>query len=225
MAALNMADFNTKETPAEHDCLPIDKDGDPSQGTYSYPSVIEILGYLGHTRPDTGFATSRCACFTRNTISSYLKALERIGQYLKLTQDKGLILLPTICEESGELPIDCYVDMDFAGLWGYEDRNAPSCVKIRTWYVINIANCPVIWKSKLQSCIASSTMEAENNALSMSMRDVLPQRNLVIKISKGVGMSGKTPPTFKTTVWEDNIGALKLATMEPGRTTPRSKAY
>jgi hypothetical protein len=29
LAALNMADFNTKETPAEHGCLPIDKDGDP----------------------------------------------------------------------------------------------------------------------------------------------------------------------------------------------------
>jgi hypothetical protein len=97
-----------------------------------------------------------------------------------------------MCEESGELPIDCYVDADFAGLWGYEDHNNPSCVKNRTGYVINIANCPIIWKSKLQSCIASSAMEAEYNALSMVMRDVLPLRNLAIKISKGVGMSGNT---------------------------------
>jgi hypothetical protein len=121
---------------------------------------------------------------------------------LKLTQDKGLILRPTICEEIGELPIDCYVDGDSAGLWGYEDRNDASCVKSRTGYVINITNCPVIWKSKLQSCIASSTMEAEYNALSMAMRDVFPLRNLAIKISKGVGMSGNAPTTFKTTVWE-----------------------
>jgi hypothetical protein len=134
-------------------------------------------------------------------------------------------LRPAICEESGELPIDCYVDADFAGLWGYEDRNDASCVKSRTGYVINIANCPVIWKSKLHSCIASSTMEAEYNALSMAMRDVLPLRNLAIEISKGVGMSGNAPTTFKTTVWEDNNGALKLATMQPGRTTPRSKAF
>jgi hypothetical protein len=68
-------------------------------------------------------------------------------------------------------------------------------------------------------------MEAEYNALSMAMRDVLPLRNLAIKISKGVGMSGKTPTPLKTTVREDTNGALKLATMEPGRTTPRSKAY
>jgi hypothetical protein len=227
LAALNMADFNTKETPAEHGCLPIDKDGDPPQGTYSYPSVIGMLGYFGPTRPDTGFATSQCARFTHNTRRSHEKALERSGQYLKITQDKGLILRPAICEESGELPIDCYVDVDFAGLWGYEDRNDASCVKSRAGYVINIANCPVIWKSKLQSCIASSTMEAEYNALSMAMamRDVLPLRNLTIEISKGVGMSGNAPTTFKTTVWEDNNGALKLGTMEPVRTTPRSKAF
>jgi hypothetical protein len=127
--------------------------------------------------------------------------------------------------ESGESPIDCYVDADLAGLWGYEDLNGPSYVKSRTGYVINIANCPIIWKIKLQSCIASSTVEAEYNALSMAMRDVLPLRNLAIEISKGLGMSGNTPTTFKTTVWEDINGALKLATMEPGRTTPRSKAF
>jgi hypothetical protein len=184
-----------------------------------------MLGYLVHTRPDTGFATSQCDRFTHNTRRSHEKALKRIGQYLKLTQDKGLILRLTICEESRELQIDCYVDVDFAGLWGYEDHNDASCVKSRTGYVINIANCPVIWKSKLQSCIPSSTIEAEYNALSMAMRDVLPLRNLAIEISKGVGVSGKAPITFKTTVWEDNNGTLKLATMEPGRTTPRSKAF
>jgi hypothetical protein len=187
-----MADFNTKEIPAEHGCLPIDKDGDPPQRTYSYPIVIGMLGYLGHTRPDTGFATSQCTRFTHNTRRSHEKAFERIGQYLKLTQDKGLILRPNIYEESGELLIDCYVDADFAGLWGYEDCNDPSCVKSRT----------VIWKSKLQSCIASFTMDAECNALSMVMCDVLPLRNLTIEIRKGVGMSGKMPTTFKTTVWE-----------------------
>jgi hypothetical protein len=171
------------------------------------------------------FYTFFFARFTHNTRRSHEKALERIGLYLKLTQDKGLILRPTMCEESSELPIDCYVDADFAGMWGYEDHNDPSCVKSRTGYVISIANCPVIWKSKLQSCIASSAMEAEYNILSMAMSDVLTLRNLAIEISKGVGMPGKTPTTFKTTVWEASNGDLKLAILDPGRTTPRSKAF
>jgi hypothetical protein len=38
-------------------------------------------------------------------------------------------------------------------------------------------------------------------------------------------MSGNAPTTFKTTVREDNNGDLKLANMDPGRTTPRSKAF
>jgi hypothetical protein len=205
--------------------LPIDKDGDPPQGTYSCPSVIGMRGYLGHTRPDTGFATSQCARFAHNKRRSHEKVPERIGQYMELTQDKGLILRPTICEEISELRINCYADADFAGLWGYEDSNDPYCMKSRTGYVINIENCPLIWKSKLQSCIASSTMDAECNALSMVIRDVVPLRNLAIEISRGMGMSGKMPTTLKTTIWEDNNGALKLATMEPGRTTPRSKSF
>jgi hypothetical protein len=90
VAALKMADFDTQKNPAEHGCLPIDKDGDPPQGTDSYPNVIGMLGYLGNTHPDTGFATSQCARFTHNTRGSHEKALERIGQYLKLTEDKGL---------------------------------------------------------------------------------------------------------------------------------------
>jgi hypothetical protein len=98
LAALNMADFNTKETPAEHGCLPSDKDGDPTQGAYSYPSVIGMIGYPGRTRPDTGLATSQCARFTHNTRHSHEKALEITGQYLKLTK-KGLVLRPAICEE------------------------------------------------------------------------------------------------------------------------------
>jgi hypothetical protein len=86
LAVFNMTDFITKETLAEHGCLPIDKDGDPPQGAYSYPSAIGMLGYIvGHTHPDTGFATSQCARFTHNTRRSHEKALERIGQYLHYT--------------------------------------------------------------------------------------------------------------------------------------------
>jgi hypothetical protein len=84
--SLNVADYNTNENPVAHGCLPIDKDGYPPQGTYSYASVIGTLGYLGHTHPDTGFASSQCAHFTHNTRRSHENAVERIGQYLKLTQ-------------------------------------------------------------------------------------------------------------------------------------------
>jgi hypothetical protein len=67
---------------------------------------------------------------------------------------------------------------DFAGMWGYEDEQDPSCVKSRTGFVIFIQGCPVVWKSKLQTDVATSTMESEYNDLSTSMRDVLPLKEL-----------------------------------------------
>ena len=68
-------------------------------------------------------------------------------------------------------------------------------------------------------------MEAEYNALSLSMREGLPLRRLVQAVAKGVGLSEDRITTFKTTVWEDNSGTLTLANLEPGRMTPRSKPY
>jgi len=57
------------------------------------------------------------------------------------------------------------------------------------------------------------------------MKELIPFKRLVQTVSSSIGLGKETIPTFKTTVWEDNAGALTLAKMEPGRTTPRSKFY
>ena len=144
----------------------------------------------------------------------------RIGQYLKMTRDKGLILKPT-----SEMGIDCYVDADFAGLWGVADSQDPTSVKSRTGYVLCLAGCPVIWASKLQSDIALSTMEAEYNALPMALKEFLPLKRLVHTVAQAVEIPLEQEILMRVTVWEDNTGALTLANLEPGRMTPRSKHY
>ena len=53
-------------------------------------------------------------------------------------------------------------------------------------------------------------MMAEYYALSTCMREVLPMRELIQTVAKGVGLNEKCATTFKTTVWEDNNGALAL---------------
>jgi hypothetical protein len=93
-------------------------------------------------------------------------------------------------------------------------------------------------------------VESKYNALSMSMRDVLPLLLFtkiianalvgVTKIAVAEFQATKHKPeklvqfetdiqfetaTFKTTLHKDNTGAMILAKMEPGRMTPRSKHY
>ena len=66
---------------------------------------------------------------------------------------------------------------------------------------------------------------AEYYALSTALREAIPFRDLIHVVAEGVGLTKQCVTDFKTTVWEDNNGALTLANMDPGQHTPRSKFY
>ena len=53
------------------------------------------------------------------------------------------------------------------------------------------------------------------------MKELLPFLNLVNKVARVVGLGDQ----ITTLIHEDNMGALTLANLEPGRITPRSKFY
>ena len=222
--ALNIDHLPPKRTPARTEILGTDPNGEPSQALFNYASVIGMLGYLqGHSRPDITQAVSQCARFTHSPKRSHEEALMRIGQYLKGTADKGLILKPK--ELTDLFDINIYVDAAFAVGWGSEDPDDPVSVKSRTGYMVEVMGCPVIWASKLQANIATSTMESEYTALSMALREAIPLQQIIKFVLPGFGLPKDHLIQFSTTLHEDNEGALKLARMESGRTTPRSKFY
>jgi hypothetical protein len=101
----------------------------------------------------------------------------------------------------------------------------PDSVKSQTGYIIEIMGCSVLWKSQLQTSIATSTMESEYTALSMALRAAIPLLDICISINHGLEITNDKSLTFRTTIHKDNIGALTLAQLEPGRHTPRSKFY
>jgi hypothetical protein len=80
---------------------------------------------------------------------------------------------------SRHIHVDCYPDADFAGLYNHEDSQDPHCVRSRTGYVILVSGCPILWKSKLQTEIALSTMEAEYVSLSQACKDLFPLLDLI----------------------------------------------
>jgi hypothetical protein len=107
--ALKIDKLPSKRTPSKHGALGKDEDGEEAHWEYSYPIMTGMLGYLqSHSHSDTTFDTSQCAQFINCTKSSHEEALERIGQYLKATGDKGLILHPKIHKD--RIDIDCYID-------------------------------------------------------------------------------------------------------------------
>ena len=69
----------------------------------------------------------------------------------------------------------------------HNDKQDPSCMK-STGFALCVANYPVVWSSKLQSVIATSTMEAEYTTLSMAMKSVLPLLDILKVIGRGAGM-------------------------------------
>ena len=217
--ATGMVDCNPNWTPATQLTLGIDPDGEPYNETWSYPSIVGMLLYLStNTRPDIAFAVSQVARFNHSPKKSHATAIKTIVRYLHRTSDKGTIVRPT-----GDLSIDCYVDADFAGLHGRDPDHEPSSAKSRTGYIITLGGCPILWKSKLQTEISLSTLESEYSALSASMRTLLSLRSLHTEVVAAL----RLPPQFKSTircrVFEDNNGALLLATKQ--RITNRTKYF
>jgi len=221
---LNMSETKTKSTPAERKPITKDEEGEPSQESFSYASVVGMLLYLsGHTRPDLAYSVSQVARFMFAPKRSHELALKRIARYLVGTADKGLILSPK--SRATSFDIDAYPDADFAGLYGHEKCNDPVCVRSRTGYVIAVAGCPVLVKSQLQTETALSTMQAEVYAMASCMKELIPLVDMVKELRQAVGLNEGRPPVLKITLHEDNSGALILAKTIPPQFTPRSKFY
>jgi hypothetical protein len=235
LAVTNMTDCNGCDTPATLDPLHADKDGEPFTETWGYDVVIGMLMYLsGNTRPDIAYSVHQAARFTHGARKSHANGVKRILRYLKKTKTQGLILKP-----GPDHRVDCYVDADFGGLFSVEDKQDPVSVKSRTGYVITYRGAPLMWASKMQTQVALSTMEAEYIALSQSMRDLIPIREVLKEImtivfeaqptityhshSKAFADTVGTSPHVipQSTVYEDNDACLKFARMP--KLTPRTK--
>ena len=220
-----MEDCNHKDTPCNLQPLGTDANGKPYKETWEYASVVGMLMYLcNNAYPEIQFAVHQCARFTHCPKNSHAEAIKRICRYLqhilwmndKHTKKHGLTF-----RKDPEFKLECFVDADFAGLWRHEDDQDPVCVKSRTGYVMMLNGNPVHWVSKLQGLVSLSTTEAEYIALSQAMRELLPMRELLSDIQKNMQLVSKEPIKISSSVFEDNNGAISVATVP--KMTPRTK--
>jgi hypothetical protein len=224
-----MQECNPNRTPAVREALGSDPEGAMMDDSWNYRSIVGMLLYLAtNTRPDIAYAVSQVARFSHNPRKSHATGVKTIIRYLAGTKDKGVIYVrPKV------LTLDCYVDADFAGLYGREPSEDSVSVKSRTGYILSIGGCFLLCKSQLQSTIALSTSEAEYGALSQAMRAVIPVRETMLEIIEAVDMidekgsctfgSQDQLRSFKTRVYEDNSTALSLAVKQ--KVTSRTKHW
>ncbi len=100
----------------------------------------------------------------------------------------------------GMLDLECYADVDFAGIWGYEDPQDPHCIQSHTGFVILLGGCPILWTCKLQTYTALSTMDMEYISLSTITRDLLLMWDILQEICATMGLDYKELSMIKSTV-------------------------
>jgi hypothetical protein len=222
-----MDDCNPNWTPATQAALGADTDNSEKHEdcyAWSYATAVGMLQYLAmNTRPDISFAVSQVSRFTHHPKRSHSTAIKTIVRYLKRTEHQGTYLNQDFYKNADCLKLECFVDADFAGLYKQDPDESPSSAKSRTGYVIRLAGAPLIWKSKLQTEISLSTLESEYSALSQAMRQLIPLRLLIIELMGVLGPRELLMSSISCTVFEDNNGALALATNQ--RITARTKYF
>jgi hypothetical protein len=156
-----------KPAPGDHD--PCNK--------HDFQSLVGSLMFLANsTRPDICHAVNQAARHMQQPSIGHWKDALRILQYLKGTTLKGLIFNPPSRFDKDtrstkeNLPIMAYSDAD----WGGKDGSSST-----TGIYIELAGCPIIWKSSKQKCISLSTLEAEYVAASLASREIMWLRNLL----------------------------------------------
>ena len=209
----------TKDIPAASSApLKRFSNGSPFDKHFDYRSIVGKLNYLEKcTRPDISVAVHQCARFVSDPKIQHGKAITWLGRYLKGTAKQGLRFKPDTTKS-----VDCYVDADFSGNWDRDEAHHDSdTARSRTGFLITYAGCPLIWASKMQTHIALSSTEAEYIALSTAMREVIPLMGLLKEMKEQGFQVLSTDPKIHCKVFEDNIGAIELATNHKYR--PRTK--
>jgi hypothetical protein len=200
-------DANSSLTPVAKGLLHRDLSGKPQKYVWKYQTAVGMLSYLQNTScPKISMATHQTARFLNQPMLSYEKSIMRIGHYLLNTRKRGIFYKPDI-----KTGLECYVDANFAGGWSQAEAENAENVLLRTGYAIMYSKCSILWVSHFQTEIALSTAEAEHNALSQSLWDVMPLISLLQEINKVFPVHKKTP-TLICNVDEDNQSCITMVT-------------
>ncbi|CAN0125336.1 unnamed protein product [Heterosigma akashiwo] len=154
-----------------------------------YRSMVGSLAWVANwTRPELAFTVHKLQRYQSNPEPKHFEAAQRVFRYLKGTQSEQLRL-------GGNLVLRAYTDADFC-----QDRIKGKSV---TGYVIMLWDSPIVWASKLQTAVSTSTVEAEYLSLRSGLKDIMWLRHLLVDLG--------CPQAEPTPVVEDNSACIEWA--------------
>ena len=165
-----------------------------------------LMYLISNAHPEIKSAVHQCAWFSHVPREICEEAIKHICRYLQGVKTNRLTLQPNTSLELG-----LCINADFSGLWNYEDNHDPVCVKYRTGYILTLVLCPIIWSSKLQTEIELRTSKAEYIALIQAVQEIIPMLRIFSEIAAVMNLGGGETKVIKSTVFEDNNGALTTA--------------
>lgn len=188
----NSKDVATPMIPNQQLCIAGAMDG-KSHDTVEVP-YKEAIGSLMYAmigcRPDIAHSVNFLARFSEAPKMVHWNAIKRVIQYLNTTSCLGI----KYEKNNNKTGLECHVDSDLAG--DIDTRRSTS------GYVISYNGCTIIWRSKRQPIVTTSTVEAEFVAASLACKDVLWTRQLLEEIN--------LKETDATKLFTDNQGAIHL---------------
>jgi hypothetical protein len=154
-----------------------------------YLSVVGSLNYLAvATRPDLAFAVGFLARFAKAPTHRHWTAIQQVLGYVKGLGCCSLIIEPQPTDKT----IITWVDANWGGEFSRSTHSS----------VTTLFGCPILWASKRQALVATSTCHAEFMALGWAARHSIWLKELYFDMTEHV-----TTPTLMC----DNDAAVKIS--------------
>mgnify|MGYP005979871687 CR=1 FL=1 len=190
LARAALGDERTVETPMELNVKLQPTDGDPLSDPTRYRHLVGSLVYLAVTRPDISYPVHILSQFVSAPTTVHYSHLLRVLRYLRGTITRRLFF-----PRSSSLQLQCYSDATWA--------SDPSDRRSLSAYCVFLGGSLIAWKTKKQTAVSRSSVEAELRAMALLTAEVTWLRWLLADF----GVSITTP----TLVLSDSTGAISVA--------------
>ena len=169
-----------KKTPLPVDAIEILTNGmeegvqDADTRSYPYRQVVGSLLYLAmYTKPEISYAVGVLSRFNDKKTAAACAMATHLLQYLNGDQE-------CVIEFKGDtLDMHAFSDADWAG--------DISTRRSTTGYIVFAAGGPISWQSKLQTTVATSSMESEYMAMYAGMQELVWLRGVLKELERPLG--------------------------------------